>query len=171
MTIPIKASEFEFEIGLPNYDIMTCAWRGACIELFARVEREIVDCLETLGRTGYSIDGKARHEAPKIRLRALKTILEQSSFDGHSKPALKKLDEWLDLLDARDWIVHGSFAMKSTEVRVDHFKYKKQVRTDTPTLNVNLAEMMGLLARFDKGQRELHQALGQIKASASRSKP
>jgi len=98
------------EIGffsLEQWPVTVCAWRGCCIEVFARAEHSFSDCLRHLGQAGIVLGKDARSHAAVTRLRGLRGILHRYDLGGHGKVAERRLDAWERIYETRAYLAHG----------------------------------------------------------------
>ena len=93
MSVHFDVSKISF-FGLDDWSVAVCAWRGCCLEVFARGEQSVADCIEALEGAGLALNKDAFHPGAATRLRALDECLTQYSFGGHEKATRKRIAKW-----------------------------------------------------------------------------
>ncbi|ODS60169.1 MAG: hypothetical protein ABS48_01150 [Erythrobacter sp. SCN 68-10] len=166
MAALFTVSEIGF-FSLEHWPITVCAWRGCCIEVFARAEHSVADCLEHLAQAGLKLGRDAAHQGAVARLRALDDCLGRYTFSGHEKHARKHIAEWQKLCEKRTYLAHAKLKATKTGITINHLDFAKR-EVASPVALTRVA-MLELLAELEEGQRLLHSHLGQIKAHAARA--
>lgn len=170
MSAHFQVSDVGF-FSLEHWPITVCAWRGCCIEVFARAEHSVADCLEHLRQAGLELGKDASHQGAVARLRALDDCLAAYTFAGHETHARKHIGAWQKLCEQRAYLAHAKMKATKAGIAINHFEFASKPRETSPPKALGRVEMLELLAELEQGQRLLHSHLGQIKAHAAKAKP
>ena len=170
MSVHFNVKETGF-FSLEQWPVTVCAWRGCCIEVFARAEHSVADCLRAVEAAGGALPKAARHSFASSRLKALRTYIENHDFAGHGKAALERISAWEPLYAARAWLAHGEVQATPQGITIRHITFDGTTETRLPLRHVSRIDMLTLLAELESAQKLLHQQLGQIKALAPTAKP
>jgi hypothetical protein len=158
-------------LSLEQWPVTVCAWRGCCLEVFARAEHSVADCLRTLEAVGVSLGRDAHHQFAGTRLKALTQCIAQHDFGGHGKVALTRIAEWEAVHEMRAPLAHGQIKATSDGIVIEHITFDGKAETRLPPKRLTKMEMLEALAALEKTQNLLHHQLGQIKAHARKAKP
>jgi hypothetical protein len=156
---------------LDQWPVTVCAWRGCCIEVFARAEHSVADCLRTLEAAGVSLSREARSPFAANRLKALADCIARHDFGGHGKVALKNIAEWERLYETRAFLAHGEVKATPHGIAIRHITFDGKAEQRLAPKQISRFEMLALLAEMEDAQKALHHQLGQIKAMARAVKP
>jgi hypothetical protein len=156
---------------LDQWPVTVCAWRGCCIEVFARAEHSVADCLRTLEEAGVLLAKDARHPFAGTRLKALADCIARHDFGGHGKVALKRIAEWERLWETRAFLAHGEVKATARGIAIRHITFDGKAEKCLPPKQISRFDMLALLAEMEAAQKLLHQQLGHIKAMAGTAKP
>ena len=170
MSVHFDVSKISF-FGLDDWSVAVCAWRGCCIEVFARAEHSVADCLRTLAGAGVPVGKEALNPLGGNRLKALRACITAQGFGGHGKATLKRIEEWERVYEARAPLAHAEIKATAQGIIVSHITFDKQIETRHPPKSYTRLEMLEILANIEAAQTALHHQLGQIKALALRKKP
>lgn len=170
MSVHFDVSEISF-FGLDDWSVAVCAWRGCCIEVFARAEHSIADCLRTLAGAGMPLAKEALNPFAGNRIKALRTCIAEQDFGGHGKLSLKRIENWERIYQARAALAHAEIRATAHGISVSHITFDGKAETRHPPKNYTRLEMLEILANIEAAQQALHQQLGQIKAIALKKKP
>lgn len=144
--------------------IVVCAWRGACLELFARAERAIAYTLDTICASGIAGKRPKALALPVQRIDALAAALAVLSTDHrHARLASERFAAFQALYDHRAWLAHGTFRTTATGFTVRGFRYKTGKRDEAPPAHHTMFDMLALLTELDQAVRLLAGALGQVR--------
>lgn len=168
MSVHFDVNKISF-FGLDEWSVAVCAWRGCCIEVFARAEHSTADCLRTLASAGVPLGKDALNPFAGIRLKALRTCIANEGFGGHGKAALKRIAEWERVYETRAYLAHGEIKTTAQGINVSHITFDGKTETRHPTKGFTRFEMLEMLADIEAAQQSLHHQLGQIKALAFKS--
>jgi hypothetical protein len=157
--------------GLDKWSVAVCAWRGCCLEVFARAEHSVADCLRTLENAGVATGKDARHTFGSARLKALSACIASHDFGGHGTAALARIVKWEEVHELRAFLAHGTIKPTAKGVVIQHVTFDGKAEKRLPTRQLSRFEMLAVLAEIEQAQVQLHQMLGQIKALAARAKP
>jgi hypothetical protein len=170
MSVHFDVSKISF-FGLDEWSVAVCAWRGCCIEVFARAEHSVAECILALEAAGIRLSNEAHHPGAVARLRALDECLLAYDFQGHEKMARHRIAAWQEHCDMRTLLAHGKLKAIQTGLRVEPITISvRKGETATPK-SFSRFEMLELLADLERCQLLLHQQLGHIKALAGTAKP
>lgn len=169
MSVHFDASKISF-FGLDDWSVAACAWRGCCLEVFARAEHSIADCLRTLASAGIPVGKEASNPFGGKRLKALRACIAQNGFGGHGKAALKRIADWEHAYDIRAHLAHGEITTTPNGITVTHITFDGKTETRHPAKHFTRIEMLTMLADIEAAQKSLHHQLGQIKALALKNK-
>lgn len=156
---------------LDQWPVTVCAWRGCCIEVFARAEHSAADCLRTLEEARVSLGKEARNPFAANRLKALADCIARHDFGGHGKVALKRLAAWERLYETRAFLAHGEVKATPHGITIRHITFDGKAEKRLAPRHISRFEMLALLAEMEDAQKLLHQQLGHIKALARTVKP
>lgn len=170
MSVHFDVSKISF-FGLDDWSVAVCAWRGCCLEVFARAEHSIADCLRTLAGAGVPLAKGALNPFAGSRIKALRTCIEQQSFGGHGKVALKRIEDWERIYLVRAPLAHAEIRATAQGISVSHITFDGKAETRHPPMSYTRLEMLEILANIESSQKLLHHQLGQIKALALKKKP
>ena len=151
-----------------DWEITALAWRGTILDLFARAEYSIDECLAQLREAGFDPGPDIHHPGARTRNRALSDLLERDSFTGHAPSCIKKLASWRGLLKQRAMIAHGEMTVTAQGASFRYREHRGKSGAVPHDITLTRMEMLALLARLRADQLRLHQQLGQIKAAAKR---
>lgn len=168
MSVHFDVNKISF-FGLDEWSVAVCAWRGCCLEVFARAEHSVADCLRALEKAGIALARDARNPFASARLKALATCITPERFGGHGRAALARIAEWERLYETRAPLAHGEVKADANGLTIRHISFDGKVETQHPTKHLSRIEMMEMLAELEAAQKRLHHQLGQIKAMASRA--
>lgn len=166
MSARFDVSKISF-FGLDDWSVAVCAWRGCCIEVFARAEHSVADCLASLHKANLKLSKDATHQGAVARLRALDQCLTRYTFDGHEMHARKIIAAWQTLCEQRSYLAHAKLKATKAGITINHIDFAKRDVTVPRTLT--RGEMLVLLAELERGCGLLHSHLGQIKARAAQA--
>ncbi len=170
MSAHFKVSEIGF-FSLENWPVTVCAWRGCCIEVFARAEHSVADCIEVLRAAGLSLSKEAFHPGAATRLRALDECLARYEFAGHEKTTRKRIAQWQKLWERRSYLAHARLVATSTGIAIHLVTFDgKQGNAHPPTV-LSQFEMLELLQELEEMHLILRSHIGQIKARVAEAKP
>ncbi|MFN3990303.1 MAG: hypothetical protein ACK4IS_08590 [Erythrobacter sp.] len=170
MTAQFDVSKISF-FGLDEWSVAVCAWRGCCLEVFARAEHSVADCLRALEQAGIAMGKDARHPFAGTRLKALSACIASHDFGGHGKAARTRISRWEKACELRAYLAHGTVKASGSGVVVQHTTYDGKTEKRLPPRQLSRIEMLTILAELEQVQALLHQQLGHIKALAAKAKP
>ena len=170
MTAHFNVNEIGF-FSLEQWPVTVCAWRGCCIEVFARAEHSVADCLRTLSKAGVAIGKDAHNPAAISRLRALSASIGAHDFGGQGKLARERIEAWERVYETRACLAHGKIKATPNGITVTHIAFDGKAERPAPPRHISRFEMLELLAEIERAQTRLHQQLGQIKALAPNAAP
>lgn len=170
MSAHFDISKISF-FGLDEWSVAVCAWRGCCIEVFARAEHSVADCLRALEAAGIVIGKDARSPGALTRLRALGACIGRHDFGGHGKVAQARIAAWEKVYETRAYLAHGIVKATSNGLSIQHVTFDGKSEHRLPPRQISRVGMVELLAELEQAQRHLHQQLGHIKALAANAKP
>ena len=170
MSVHFDASKISF-FGLDDWSVAVCAWRGCCLEVFARAEHSVADCLRALDKAGIAMGKDARHPFAATRLKALSACIANHDFGGHGKVARTRISRWEKVHELRAYLAHGTVKASGSGVVVQHTTYDGKTEKRLPPRQISRMEMLTILAELEEVQALLHQQLGHIKALAAKTKP
>ncbi len=170
MTAHFKVSDIGF-FSLEDWPVTVCAWRGCCIEVFARAEHSVADCLSTLEAAGITLNKQARNPFASQRLKALASCIKNHAFGGHGKTALDRIAQWECVHENRAFLAHGAIKATNQGIKINHITFDGKTEKETIVKQFSRIEMLEMLAEIENAQRLLHQQLGHIKALAAAAKP
>ncbi len=171
MTAHFDLKEMDFP-PLDQWPVAVCAWRGCCIEVFARAEHSVADCLRTLAGAEVQLGKEALNPFGGNRLKALRACIEDQGFGGHGKAALRRIADWERVYEVRAHLAHGKVEATNGGISVSHITFDGKAETRHPPKTYTRREMLEVLADIEAAQKALHHQLGQIKALAlGRNKP
>lgn len=160
---PKEAGVFPLE----QWPVTVCAWRGCCIEVFARAEHSVADCLRSLEAVGVKLGKDARHSFAATRLKALAKCVAQHDFGGHGKVAQKRIDAWEKIYETRAFLAHGEIKATANGITIRHIAFDGKTEKQFALKQLSRFEMLQALAEMEAAQKLLHQQLGHIKALAA----
>jgi hypothetical protein len=169
MSVHFDIGKISF-FGLDDWAVAVCAWRGCCIEVFARAEHSVADCLRTLDAAGLSTGGDARSPAAITRLRALGACIASHDFGGHGKVAQARIEAWEKVCELRAYLAHGTVKATGSGILIQHSSFDGKSERRYPPREISRVAMIELLAEMERSQMLLHQQLGHIRALAGKSK-
>lgn len=170
MSAHFNLNEIEF-FSLEQWPVTVCAWRGCCIEVFARAEHSVADCLDVLRLAGLSLGKDAQHLGAVARLRALDDCLSRYSFAGHEKKARKRLENWQKQCESRTYLAHAKLKATQSGITIQAINLGSKKGAAAPPKALTRIEMLEFLAELEQAQLLLHQQLGHIRALAATAKP
>lgn len=168
MSVHFDVSKISF-FGLDDWSVAVCAWRGCCLEVFARAEHSVADCLRVLEASGAQLTRGARHTFASTRLRSLSAFIKKQSFGGHGKAALARIAQWERVYETRAFLAHGEIKATSQGITIRHITFDGKAEKQLPVRHMARIEMLEALAEMEEAQRLLHHQLGQIKAMAAKN--
>ena len=145
-----------------------CAWRGACLEIYARGERSIDDCIAELEKLTGPIGHEAHHPGAAARARALNEMLGRNRSSVHHPAAIRNLQNWIRLVAERPFLAHGVMKARHGGVTIALSAHDGSSRNAMTPKHLNPFEMIAYLRRIDHAQRALNGQLGQVRAAARR---
>jgi len=169
MSVHFDVSKISF-FGLDDWSVAVCAWRGCCVEVFARAEHSVADCLRTLAGAGLPLEKEALNPFAGNRIKALRACIAAQVFGGHGKVALKRIEEWERIYHARAPLAHAEIKATAHGITVSHITFDGKAETRHPAKTYTRVEMLEILANIEAAQMALHDQLGQIKALAMKMK-
>jgi len=170
MSVHFDVSKISF-FGLDDWSVAVCAWRGCCLEVFARAEHSVADCLIALEKAGIALGKDARHTFAGTRLNALSACIANHDFGGHGKMAQTRIGRWEKVHELRAYLAHGTVKASGNGVVIQHMAFDGKTQTRLPPRQLSRIEMLTVLAELEEVQAQLHQQLGHIKALARKAKP
>lgn len=153
-----------------DWEITALAWRGTILDLFARAERSIDECLAQLKEAGFDPGPDTHHPGARARSRALSELLKRETFTQHAPICIEMLEEWRALLDQRGMIAHGEMSVLENGASFRYLEHRGKKGAVPHNETLTKMEMLALLSRLRVDQQRLHQQLGQIKAAARRGR-
>lgn len=165
-----KATDFGV-MPLDHWPVTVCAWRGCCIEVFARAEHSVAACLRALEQAGIALGKDAHHPAPAARLKALAACIAQHDFGGHGKVALTRIAAWERIYETRAILAHGTLKAVPDGIVIQLIAFDGKAEKRLPQQQVGQVDMLRLLGQIEAAQIALHHQLGQIKALAAKARP
>ena len=106
MSVHFDVSKISF-FGLDEWSVAVCAWRGCCLEVFARAEHSVADCLRALEFAGLAVGKDGHHPFAATRLKALNACIASHDFGGHGKTAQARIGRWDKVHELRAYLAHG----------------------------------------------------------------
>jgi hypothetical protein len=170
MSVHFDVSKISF-FGLDEWSVAVCAWRGCCLEVFARAEHSVADCILALEGAGIRLSNEAHHPGAVARLRALDECLLAYDFQGHEKMARQRIAAWQKHCDTRTLLAHGKLKATQAGLTVEPINISAKKGETAKPRSFSRIEMLDLLAELERCQMLLHQQLGHIKALAGKAKP
>lgn len=170
MSVHFDVSKISF-FGLDDWSVAVCAWRGCCLEVFARAEHSVADCLRALEKAGIALGKDARHTFGGTRLKALSACIANHDFGGHGKVAQTRISRWEKVHELRAYLAHGTVKASGNGVVIQHATFDGKTEKRLPPRQLSRVEMLTVLAELEQVQTQLHQQLGHIKALAGKAKP
>jgi hypothetical protein len=170
MSVHFDVSKISF-FGLDEWSVAVCAWRGCCLEVFARAEHSVADCLRALDAAGVGLGRDAHHIFAGTRLKALAQCIAQHDFGGHGTTALKRIAAWEAVYELRAFLAHGHIKATPSGIVIEQITFDGKTETRLPPRHLTRIEMLDALAELERAQMLLHQQLGHIKAAAAIAKP
>lgn len=170
MTAHFNVNEIGF-FSLEQWPVTVCAWRGCCIEVFARAEHSVADCLRALEKAGIGIGKEAHSPFAATRLKCLSTAIKRHDFGGQGKVALDRIETWERVYEARAFLAHGRIRATGAGITIIPVAFDGKTEAPASPRQINKMDMLKLLAEIEQAQMLLHQQLGQIKALAMKGKP
>lgn len=149
-----------------SWEATAFAWRGCCLEIFARGEASIDDCLSVLEEQQLPLGSDLHHPGAVSRTRALSVFLETHKFSEHCAAAIKRIADWSTATIDRPCLAHGKMVATAAGVTIRASSHDGKSRTTSPARQFTRFEMLALLVSLDRAQTRLHQQLGQVKAAA-----
>ena len=147
-----------------NWDITATAWRGAVLEVFARADVAVDECIAALGQAGGDLGAQAHDRDVANRMRALARFLEAQNFSGPSRACIATLAQWCDDLPRRDLLAQGAVSLTHDGVQVRLRRFEGDAQPKVMSARYSRLEMLALLKRLGQSQLVLAQQLGQIMA-------
>jgi hypothetical protein len=170
MSAHFDVSKISF-FGLDDWTVAVCAWRGCCIEVFARAEHSVADCLKALEKTGVTLCKDARSPAAITRLRALNSCIARHDFGHHGAKAQTRIADWGRVYETRAFLAHGTVKATRNGIVIQHRTFDAKGEKRLPPRQITRLSMLEMLAELEEAQSRLHQQLGHIKAIAAKMKP
>lgn len=149
-----------------NWDITATAWRGAVLEVFARADVAVDECIAALSRAGRDLGAQAHDRDVANRMRALARFLEAQNFSGPSRACIATLAQWCDDLPHRDLLARGAVSLTRDGVQVRLRRFGGDTQPKDMSASYSRLEMLVLLKRLGQSQLLLAQQLSQIMADA-----
>jgi hypothetical protein len=169
MSVHFDVSKISF-FGLDDWSVAVCAWRGCCLEVFARAEHSVADCLRALEASGIQLRRDAHHSFASTRLKALSACIKGQRFGGHGKTTLARIDQWERVYETRAFLAHGKIEATPQGITIRHITFDGKAEKQLPVKQMSRIEMLQALAEMEEAQKLLHHQLGQIKALALKNK-
>lgn len=164
MTVALDPAHFSSASGMHDRAIVVCAWRGACLELFARAERAIADTLDMICASGIAGERPKIEAIPLQRSEALAHALAVlAPKHSSAKLAVGRFDDFQTLYANRAWLAHGTFRTTAAGFTVRGFRYKSGKRDEYPPVHRTMFDMLALLSELNTAVRLLATALGQVR--------
>ena len=157
--------------GLDGCSAAVCAWRGRFIEVFARAEHSVADCLRALEQAEVPLTKDARSPFASTRVKALGACIKSRDFGGHGKTALTRIADWERVYETRAFLAHGEITATAQGIKIRHITFDGTSEKCLPIKQFSRLEMNRVLAETEAAQRLLHQQLGHIKALVAKGKP
>lgn len=170
MSVHFDVSKISF-FGLDDWSVAVCAWRGCCLEVFARAEHSVADCLRALEKARLTVGKDARHMFGSTRLKALSACIASHDFGGHGRVAQARITAWEEVYELRAYLAHGTVKASGNGVVIQHTTYDGKTENRLPPRQLSRVEMLKALMDLEAAQKSLHHQLGQIKALALKKKP
>lgn len=170
MSAHLSANETGF-FSLEHWPVTVCAWRGCCIEVFARAEHSVADCLRALEMAGVAVGKDAHSPFAATRLKSLSTSIKRHDFGGHGKAALDRIESWERVYEARACLAHGRIKATPSGIAIIPVAFGGKAEGPAPPRQISKLDMLKLLAEIERAQIGLHNQLGQIKALAPSAAP
>jgi hypothetical protein len=170
MSAYFKVSEIGF-FSLEQWPVTVCAWRGCCIELFARAEHSVADCLRVLEKAGLTLGKEAHSPFASNRLKGLSVCIARHAFGGHGNVAQKRIATWEQVYETRACLAHGKIKATANGITIQHIAFDGKVEKVAPPRHFSRIGMLEILDEIEQSQLMLHQQLGHIKALAAQAKP
>jgi hypothetical protein len=167
MSAHFDVSKISF-FGLDDWSVAVCAWRGCCLEVFARAEHSVADCLRALEKAGIALGKDARHPFAGTRLKALAACIAGQDFGGHGSAAQTRINAWESVSELRPYLAHGTVKASATGVVIQHASFDGKCEKRLPPRHLTRVQMLTALAELERAQAQLHQQLGHIKAIAAK---
>jgi hypothetical protein len=168
MTAHFNVNEIGF-FSLEQWPVTVCAWRGCCIEVFARAEHSVADCIAALSHAGLALAKDAFHPGAATRLRALDECLSRYAFAGHEKTTRKRIAQWQKLWESRCYLAHAKLVATRTGIAIHLVTFDGKQGSALPPKVLTQIEMLELLHELEEAHLILRSHLGQIKARASQA--
>lgn len=136
------------------------------MEVFARAEHSVADCLLTLENAGIATDKDAHNPFAATRLKALAACIRGQDFAKHGDLALTRIAEWERVYELRALLAHGKITATAGGISISHITFDGKAENRAPARQLTRFDMLAELAAIEAAQKSLHQQLGQIKAQA-----
>ncbi|ANK12418.1 hypothetical protein [Erythrobacter neustonensis] len=170
MSVHFDVNKISF-FGLDDWSVAVCAWRGCCLEVFARAEQSVANCLEALEKAGVTLGKDARDPFAGTRLKALSACIAAHDFGGHGKVAQMRIGRWEQVHELRAYLAHGTVKASGSGAVIQLVAFDGKTGKRQPPRQLSRVEMLTVLAELEQVQIQLHHQLGQIKALAAQAKP
>lgn len=136
------------------------------MEVFARAEHSVADCLRSLENAGIATGKDAHNPFAATRLKALATCIRGHDFAKHGDLALMRIAEWERVYEVRAFLAHGKITATAGGISISHITFDGNAEHRAPAKQLTRFDMLAELAAIEAAQKSLHQQLGQIKARA-----
>ncbi|MCL9982162.1 MAG: hypothetical protein NBV60_03290 [Erythrobacter sp.] len=170
MTAHFNVNEIGF-FSLEQWPVTVCAWRGCCIEVFARAEHSVAECLRALGKAGVAVGKDAHSPFAATRLKCLSTAIRRYDFGRHGKVALERIETWERVYEVRASLAHGRIKATRNGIAIIPVALDGKAEGPAPPRQISKLNMLKVLAEIEQAQIGLHQQLGQIKVLAPKALP
>ena len=165
MQIPVTIAD---QAGSVSLEEMAYVWRGECLDLFSAGEGVVSNCLEAVRDSSLQLSKESSHPGFAARARSLSEVLAQARFSGHSRKALRFLDEWRNLYSRRVWLAHGKMEIHKESISLRYCDYSDGNLKISEPAKYTSSEMDVLLQQLRQGLRRMEQQFGQIAAACKR---
>ena len=149
-----------------NWEITATAWRGAVLEVFARADVAVYECIAVLGREAHDLGAAVHDGEAATRMRALARFLEAQNFSGPSRACIATLAQWCDDIPRRRLLADGTMSLTREGVHVRSRQFGGDGQPEEMSARYSRVEMLVLLKRLGQSQILLQQQLAQITADA-----
>ena len=162
----MNAQVQNFETSLlqsPDIALLAFAWRGACLELFARIELDVGETLDAITTRKLALDKEAVHPGAKARYRSLAGALKIHPLGRHAQSTVRRLEEWCELHEDRVWLAHGRFRALTDGLSIELVTYDGKSRNAPDPVVLTRMDMLTKLTKLSACATSLHGQLGQIR--------
>ena len=166
MSAHFDAKQFGL-LSLDYWPVTVCAWRGCCLEVFARAEHTVAECLDAMQGGGLELSRDAYHPGAAARLRALDDCLTRYTFEGQERTARKRIAQWQTLSESRAYLAHARIVATTNGITIHHMAFDGKARDVLSRKTLTQLEMLALLRELEEAHRLLRSHLGQIRARAA----